>query len=91
VRAHCGEWPSDLASGTSIQTWKNDNYENFGCATQSTLAAQIDDPRDLASQRASTPPDEEMRLRAIGAVRRGSDPGTDWKTQNTAIGTVGGG
>jgi hypothetical protein len=41
--------------------------------------------------RASTPPDETMRLRAIERVRQGADPGTDWKTEVTPIGQVGGG
>jgi pilus assembly protein CpaD len=90
VPSRCGQWPSDLTSASSLQGWKNESYENFGCATQSMLAAQVDDPRDLTVQRASTPPDENMRLRAIAAVRKGEDPGTNWKTQNTAIGTVGG-
>jgi pilus assembly protein CpaD len=89
VADRCGEWPTDLASGSSIETWKNQSYPNFGCATQSALAAQIDDPRDLVQARGSTPPDEDMRLRAIEQVRKGADPGTDWKTQLTAIGTVG--
>jgi hypothetical protein len=31
-----------------------------------------------------------MRLRAIGDVRNGTDPGTDWKTKLTPIGQVGG-
>jgi len=91
VPSRCGQWPSDLTSASSIQGWKNESYENFGCATQSMLAAQIDDPRDLTGKRASTPPDEEMRLRAIASVRKGEDPGTNWKTQNTSIGSVGGG
>jgi pilus assembly protein CpaD len=91
VPSHCGQWPSDLASGSSIEGWKNTSYENFGCATQSALAAQVDDPRDLAESRASAPPDEDMRLRAIGNVRKGEDPGTDWKTQTTTIGTIGAG
>jgi pilus assembly protein CpaD len=91
VPSRCGQWPSDLASGSSIEGWKNGPYENFGCATQSVLAAQVDDPRDLAQSRASGPPDEEMRLRAIGDVRRGTDPGTEWKTTTTTIGTVGSG
>jgi pilus assembly protein CpaD len=91
VRAPCGVWPSDIASGSSIKGWKNESYENFGCATQATLAAEVDDPRDMAAQRAGSPSDVEMRLRAIGNVRKGADPGTDWKTQNTPIGTVGGG
>jgi pilus assembly protein CpaD len=89
VASRCGQWPTDLASGSSLEGWKNQSYPNFGCATQSALAAQIDDPRDLVEARGSTPPDEAMRLRAIQQVRKGADPGTDWKTNLTAIGTVG--
>jgi pilus assembly protein CpaD len=91
VADRCGQWPTDLASGSSIETWKNQSYPNFGCATQSALAAQVDDPRDLVQARGSTPPDENMRLRAIQKVRQGTDPGTDWKTEVTPIGQVGGG
>jgi pilus assembly protein CpaD len=89
VADKCGQWPTDLASASSIEGWKNENYPNFGCATQSALASQIDDPRDLVQARGSTPPDEAMRLRGIEQVRKGEDPGTNWKTQLTAIGTVG--
>jgi pilus assembly protein CpaD len=89
VASRCGLWPSDIASGSSLETWKNENYPNFGCATQSALASQIDDPRDLVQQRGSTPPDENMRLRAIKQVRDGSDPGTNWVIENTAIGQIG--
>jgi pilus assembly protein CpaD len=91
VADRCGQWPTDLASGGSIDGMKNQSYPNFGCATQSALAAQIDDPRDLVQARGSTAPDETMRLRAIQKVRQGQDPGTDWKVQTTTIGTVGGG
>ena len=89
VADRCGQWPTDLASGSSIDGWKNDSYPNFGCATQSAMAAQIDDPRDLVQARALAPPDTDMRMRAIQQVRKGADPGTDWKTQLTAIGAVG--
>ncbi|HYA72669.1 MAG TPA: CpaD family pilus assembly protein [Roseiarcus sp.] len=89
VRTPCGQWPSDLASGGSIEGWKNQAYPNFGCATQSVLAAQVADPRDLAQTRAIDPPDVNMRMRAIENVREGQDPGTSWKIQNTAIGQVG--
>jgi pilus assembly protein CpaD len=90
VQGQCGVWPSDLASGGTTDGWKNDSYPNFGCATQSTLAAQVADPRDLAQSRASGPGDVAMRLRAIGDVRNGTDPGTQWATKITAIGQVGG-
>jgi pilus assembly protein CpaD len=90
VPGQCGNFPTDLASGPDVREWANLPYENFGCATQKMLAAQVDDPRDLARARAVTEPDVEMRLRAIDDVRKGQDPGTTWKIQNTAIGQVGG-
>ena len=89
VPERCGDWPDDLASGGSTEGWKNGSYANFGCATQATLAAEVADPRDLAQSRASGPGDVEMRLRAIGDVRNGADPGTTWKTTITTIGQVG--
>ncbi len=90
VAGQCGLWPTDLASGGATEGWKNDSYPNFGCATQATLAAQVADPRDFVQSRASGPGDVTMRLRAIGDVRNGTDPGTNWATRLTAIGQVGG-
>jgi len=90
VRAKCGNFPDDLASGDNVREWKNLPYVNYGCATQKMLAAQIDDPRDLARAREPGEPDVEMRLRAIQDVRKGVDPGTTWKVQNSAIGQLGG-
>jgi pilus assembly protein CpaD len=87
---HCGQWPEDLASGSSLETWKNQTYWNFGCATQSTLAAQVDDPRDFVRAGSMGPSDVQMRLRAINSVRQAQDPGTNWKIQNSSIGQVGG-
>jgi pilus assembly protein CpaD len=90
VRTPCGSWPEDLASGSSLEGWKNEPYYNFGCATQSVVAAQVDDPRDFVQPRALAPSDVQMRTRAIQNVRNGEDPGTDWKTQLTPIGGPGG-
>jgi pilus assembly protein CpaD len=28
----CGQWPSDLASGSTVQGWENQPYWNFGCS-----------------------------------------------------------
>ena len=89
VASTCGQWPADLASGSSLEGWNNRPYWNYGCATQSILAAQVDDPRDLASPRAETPPDTNMRTRGIMAVRLGKDPGTEWRTKNSTISQVG--
>lgn len=90
VSGRCGEWPTDLASGTSLEGWQNQSYWNFGCASQQTLSAQIADPRDLASPRGETASDIEMRMRAINRVRRGEDPTTIWKLKPSSISNVGG-
>jgi len=90
VPAKCGDFPHDLASGPDTSEWVNTPYENFGCSVEKMVAAQIDDPRDVVQARAPGDVDVEMRLRAIENVRKGSDPGTAWKVQNTTIGSVGG-
>jgi pilus assembly protein CpaD len=89
VPTPCGQWPEDLASGSSVEGWKNEPYSNFGCATQSTIAAQVDDPRDFVQPRAIGPSDVAMRTRAIVAVRNGQDPSTNW--QNAVLTPIGGG
>jgi pilus assembly protein CpaD len=61
VPTACGQWPEDLASGSSVEGWKNQPYHNFGCATQSMIAAQVDDPRDFVQPRALGPSDVGMR------------------------------
>lgn len=90
VAHRCGDWPSDLASGSSTRGWDNAPYWNFGCSQQSVLAAQVDDPRDLAAPRGEQPTDTAFRTRAITNVRGGKDPSTDWKVTNSSIGKVGG-
>ena len=89
VATQCGQWPSDLASGGNLEGFENRQYYNFGCANQSFLAAQISNASDLAEPRASNNGDVEMRIRAIGKVRQGTDPGTTWIVKNTAINGVG--
>jgi pilus assembly protein CpaD len=57
----CGRWPEDiLANGN-----ENKHYANFGCASQSNLAAQIANPMDLIAPRGSTPIDAERRGQVI--------------------------
>lgn len=87
----CGDWPTDLASASSLDGWENQTYWNFGCANQTTLAAQVADPRDLVSPRGESASDIEMRMRGINKVRRGDDPTTEWKTKQSTISSVGGG
>lgn len=90
VATRCGEWPDDLASASSLDGWNNKPYWNLGCSYQTMIAAQASDPRDVASPRGEAPPDVEMRIRAIGNVRKGEDPATKWQVKNTTISTAGG-
>ncbi len=64
--APCGRWPEDLAD-----TSENRNYHNFGCASQSNLAAQISDPRDLLGPRGISEIDAERRSTVVEKYRRG--------------------
>ena len=89
IADRCGQWPSDLASGSTLQGWQNKPYWNFGCSYQSALAAQVADPRDLVGPRAEDHADTQMRTRAIESLRKGKDPTTDWKTKNRSISSVG--
>jgi pilus assembly protein CpaD len=90
VGDQCGQWPSDLASGSTIDGWQNKPYYNLGCSTQSMLAAQTADPRDLVGPRGEEPSDTLIRSRAIENIRKGTDPSTTWTIKNTSIGSVGG-
>jgi pilus assembly protein CpaD len=89
VAHKCGQWPNDLASGSSIEGWENKPYWNLGCTTQAVLAAQVADPRDLVEPTADDPADTILRSRSISQLRKGSDPITDWKTKNTSISNIG--
>ena len=91
LASRCGDWPEDLASGSNVDGWENRSYYNFGCATQQTLTAQVDDPRDLVRPRAEDAGDVQMRTRAIGAIRVGTDPSTVYSQSTLVpISTVGG-
>ena len=86
----CGQWPRDLSSGSSIEGWDNKPYWNLGCATQTMIAAQTSDPRDLVTPRGEEPTDTQIRIRGIDAIRKGNDPNTNWVVKSTNIGGVGG-
>ncbi|MDH6265328.1 pilus assembly protein CpaD [Rhizobium sp. SG_E_25_P2] len=64
----CGQWPTDLF-GPSLRD--NENWENFGCASQQNLAAQISNPTDLVGPRGMSPIDAERRATVISTYRDG--------------------
>ena len=90
VADKCGQWPRDLAIGSgAVEDWSNKPYWNFGCAYQTAFAAQVADPRDLVTPQGETPADTAMRVHGIESLRKGEDPGTNWKVTNSSISTVG--
>ncbi len=68
VHSKCGEWREDLGN-----TSENQNYGNFGCATQNNLAEMIANPEDLVSPRGESEIDAERRDSVI----------TDWRANGT--------
>jgi pilus assembly protein CpaD len=66
ITGECGQWPSDLFGPTVMD---NTNWENFGCATQQNLAAQIANPADLVGPRGMTPIDAQRRAEVIRVYR----------------------
>ncbi|UGX85282.1 CpaD family pilus assembly protein [Phyllobacterium meliloti] len=65
----CGQWPKDI-----LDTADNKHYQNFGCASQNNLAAQIANPADLLGPRATTSIDAERRGKVIDAYRNATTP-----------------
>lgn len=63
----CGRWDDDLLNNAA-----NKHYTNFGCASQNNLAAQVANPADFLTPRASGPIDPRNRERAIEEYQTGT-------------------
>lgn len=83
--SQCGQWPSDLTGGTTLQSWENRPYYNLGCSYQSMMAAQVANPLDHVRGRPEGAIDIEKRLGDIKAVRKNEDPTTKWPADQTKI------
>jgi pilus assembly protein CpaD len=68
VTDQCGNWPKDLMNNS----FSNKNWDNFGCATQQNLAAQIANPMDIVAPRGMTPIDAQRRSNVLTTYRKGS-------------------
>ena len=60
----CGKWPEDVLANA-----ENKQYQNFGCAYQNNLAAQVANPMDLLGPRKAGPIDAANRDGIIGDYR----------------------
>jgi pilus assembly protein CpaD len=91
VASRCGLWPSDLnGNGGTLDSWSNRPYENYGCATQQLLAAQVADPLDLVRGRPETPGDPMRRANVVLVYRQGQPTAVQYPDTaakiNTAVG-----
>lgn len=78
VADKCGLWPKDLGASSPMTDLRNEPAWNLGCATQSTVAAQVADPVDLVRGRTEGRIDTVRRVKDIDQLRTGKDPSTKW-------------
>ncbi|PTW62710.1 pilus assembly protein CpaD [Breoghania corrubedonensis] len=65
----CGRWTESLSN-----QFNNADHPDFGCATQSNLAAMVDDPVDLLRPREMGPADRARRDTVSEKYRAGTTP-----------------
>jgi pilus assembly protein CpaD len=70
----CGLWPKDLGISIDSTDNRNEQYWDFGCATQRNLAAMVANPADLVQPRGETPPYEARRSVMMDKYRIGESP-----------------
>jgi pilus assembly protein CpaD len=89
----CGRWPKDLTGSGTREGIENEQYWNFGCASQQNLAAQTADPIDLVRPHVEERIDVVKRSNEIVRLRQGQDPATvyDNSKNKATISTIGGG
>ena len=75
----CGDWSENLARSP-----KNQNYKNFGCATQNNLAAVVANPRDLIEPRGLDPRSSERRDVVWDKWLKGETTGAEKSAEETA-------
>lgn len=87
----CAQWTQDAG----VSDWKHDMSNeplwNFGCSNQATLAAQVADPIDLVRSRSEGRADIVKRMNAIGKLREGKDPSTQYRQETPQINSAVGG
>jgi pilus assembly protein CpaD len=82
MTSQCGQWPRDM-----INDFTNQNYYNFGCATQNNLAAQVANPEDLVAPRGMTPIDAARRNAAIKEYRERTTTISDSSSSSSGSGS----
>lgn len=72
---NCPDWDRKSHPEPAAST-----MSNFGCATQSNLAAMIADPNDLVAGNSYAGSDANTAVKAVDALRKAEPTGKLWKT-----------
>lgn len=86
VPHECGDWPQ-----TAISDFHNDDYWNFGCATQANIGAMVDNPTDLVAPAPLGAPDATRRAVVLQAYRKGEKTKSQFGLPATSASQVNGG
>jgi pilus assembly protein CpaD len=78
----CGLWPNDVGPTYDPVHTSNRPHWNHGCATQRNLAAQVENPADLAQPRAEAPVYAARRSTVLDKYRKGESTATQYPDAN---------
>lgn len=81
----CAQWPQDAGVSDWKHDMSNETLWNFGCSNQALFAAQVADPIDLVRSRTEGRSDIVKRMNAIGKLREGKDPSTQYRQETPQI------
>jgi pilus assembly protein CpaD len=86
----CGLWPDDLGPTYDRKHFENQEYWNFGCASQRNLAAMVAEPADVVQPRSEAPVYRAKRVFGNEKWRKGESPSTTYPdSQKGAISDLG--
>lgn len=77
----CPDW-----SQSQSQNYKNEKHSNFGCAVNTNLAVQLEDPQDLHHGHGKVGPDPEISEGVVESYRAGNIPKELTPIQSTGTG-----
>ena len=85
----CGVWPQDIGPSMNREYFENQQYWNFGCASQRNLAAMVANPADLVQPRGETPIDTARQTTVVEKYRQGAATATTYPNSAVKISDFG--
>jgi pilus assembly protein CpaD len=85
----CGIWPQDIGPSMNREYFENQQYWNFGCASQRNLASMVANPADLVQPRAETAIDTTRQTTVVDKYRQGASTATTYPNSAVKISDFG--